>query len=85
MMISSRGVHESVQVRFVPNPDSTRMRRVDEKLTRNRPGDLVGFFGSGFIGFGLIRVGLRFYHWGRNLAGSDKIRPKSDQIRQDLA
>ena len=84
-MISSRGVHESVQVGFVPNPDSTQMRRVDEKLTRNRPGDLVGFFGSGFIGFRLIRVGLRFYHWGRNLAGSDEIRPKSDQIRRNLA
>ena len=61
------------------------MRQVDEKLTRNRPEDLVGFFGSGLIGFELIRVGLGFYHRGRNMARSGEIRPKSIQRRRDQA
>ena len=33
---------------------------MNKKLTRNQPEDLVGFFGSGLIGFGLIRVGFGF-------------------------
>ena len=78
-----RGVHGSGGVRFVPNPDSTRMRRVDEKLTRNRPGDLVGFFGLGLIGFGVIQVGLGFYHRGRNMVGSGEIKLKYGRIRWD--
>ena len=77
------------------NPDSTRMWRVNKKLTRNRPGDLVGFFGLGFIGFGLIRVDFGFITgdeiWsdsarsGRNLTESCDIWSKYGQIRRDLA
>ena len=88
-----RGVHGSVRVGFLPNPDSTRMWRVNKKLTRNRPGDLVGFFGSGLVGFGLIRVGFGFITgdetWpdsarsGRNLTGSCDIWPKYSRIRRD--
>ena len=36
------------------------MGQVNKKLTRNRPGDLVGFFGSGLVDFGLIQVGFEF-------------------------
>ena len=56
------------------------MRRVDKNLTRNQLGDLVGFFDSGLVGFGLIQVGPKFIIgakiWsdstrsGRNLIGS---------------
>ena len=69
----------------MPNPEVTQIRRVDEKLTQNRPENLVGFFGLGLVGFKLIRVSLGFYHWGQNLAKSSEIRPKSNRIRQDLA
>ena len=44
----------------MPNPDLTQLIRVEENMARNRPGDLVGFFGSGLIDFGLIRVDIRF-------------------------
>ena len=69
------------------------MGRVNKKLTRNQPGDLVGFFGSGLVGFELIRVGFGFITgneiWpdptrsGRNLTGSFKIWPKYGRIRRD--
>ena len=36
------------------------MRQVGENLTQNGLEDLVRFFGSGLVGFGLIRVGLGF-------------------------
>ena len=82
-VFTCRGVHGSGRVGFVPNSDSTRMGQVNKKLTRNRPGDLVGFFGLGLVGFGLIRVGFGFITgneiWpdpsrsDRNLAGSDEI------------
>ena len=88
-----RGVHGSGRVGFVPNPDSTRMWRVNKKLTRNWPGDLVGFFGLGLVGFGLIQVGFGFITgdeiWpdpaisGQNLTGSFDIWPKYGRIRQD--
>ena len=88
-----RGVHGLGRVGFVPNPNSTRMGRVNKKLTRNRPGDLVGFFGSGLVGFGLIWVGFGFITrneiWpdparsGRNLTGSFEIWPKYGRIRRD--
>ena len=72
-IFTTRGVHGSVRVGFVPNPDSTRMWRVNKKLTRNRPGDLVGFFGSGLVGFGFI-TGDEIWPdpaiSGRNLTGS---------------
>ena len=68
-----RGVHGSGRVEFVPNPDSTRMWGVNKKLTRNRPEDLVGFFGSGLVGFGFI-TGDEIWPdpaiSGRNLTGS---------------
>ena len=53
---------------------------MDGNLTRNQPGDLVVFFGSGLIGFGLIPVGLKFYHRGRNLEGSSEIWPRFHRI-----
>ena len=71
------------------------MGRVNKKLTRNQPEDLVGFFGLGLVSFGLIRVGFGFIPgneiWpdptrsGRNLAGSVEIGQKSGWIRRDLA
>ena len=41
-----RGVHRSVRVGFVPNPDSTRSSRVGENQTRNRPPITTGRVGS---------------------------------------
>ena len=41
-----RGVHGSVRVGFVPNPDSTRSGRVGENQTRNRPLITTGRVGS---------------------------------------
>ena len=66
------------------------MGRVNKKLTRNRPGDLVGFFGSGLVGFGLIRVGFEFItgdeiwpdpaRFGRNLIRSVDIWPRFRRV-----
>ena len=85
-MVGCRGVHGSGRVGFVPNPDSTRMWRVNKKLTRNRPGDLVGFFGSGLVGFGFITGDKTWpdsVRSGRNLTGSCNIWPKYSWIRRD--
>ena len=67
---------------------------VNKKLTRNRPGDLVGFFDSGLVDFGLIRVGFGFITgdeiWpdpaisGRNMAGPVDIGQKSGRILRYL-
>ena len=87
------------RVGFVPNPDPTRIIWVEKNMARNRPGDLVGFFDSSLVGFGLYRFGYRVYRreqflacfgefWlksGLNLAGSVEIWLKSGQIRRDLA
>ena len=90
--LTIRAVHRLGRVGFVPNPNSTWMRRVDKNLTWNWPKDLVGFFGSGLVGFGLTRIecwvlslGLKFGWIQRDLAGSIEIRPKSSQICRDLA
>ena len=64
-----KGVHGSGQVEYMPNPDSTRLGRVNKKWTRNRPGDLVGFFGSGLVG---------------SVSGLSP-GTKSSRIRRDLA
>ena len=68
-------------------------------MARNRPDDLVGFFGSSLVGFRLYRFGYWVYRWeqflagsgefwlksGLNLAGSIEIWLKSGWIRRDLA
>ena len=68
-------------------------------MARNRPGDLVGFFSSSLVGFGLYRFGYRVYRreqflagsgefWLKsslNLAGSVEIWLKPGRIRRDLA
>ena len=55
----------------MPNPDLTRMGRVNKKLTRNQPEDLVGFFGLGLVSFGLVlglSPGTKFGRIRRDLA-----------------
>ena len=47
-ILSTRGVHGSGRVRFVPNPDSTRSGRVEENQTRNRPPITTGRVGSDY-------------------------------------
>ena len=54
-------------------------------MARNRPDDLVGFFDSGLVGFGLYRFGYRVYHREQFLAESNEFWPKSGRILQDLA
>ena len=82
----ARAVHESGRVGFVPNLNSTRMRRVDKNLTRNRPGDPVRFFGSGLVSFGLTRVGCQVLSSGlksgRIWQGLAKIWPDSARSRR---
>ena len=82
-MFLTRGVHGSSWVEFVPNTDPTQIIRVEENVARNQPGEVVGFFGSGLVGFGSQRVGFEFITreeiWpdptrsGRNLAESVEI------------
>ena len=94
-MFLTRGVHGSSWVRFVPNTDPTQTIRVEENVARNQPGEVVGFFGSGLVGFGSQRVGFEFITreeiWpdptrsGRNLAGSVEIWMKSGWIWRVLA
>ena len=55
-----RGVHRSGRVEFVPNPDSTQIIRVEENMAQNQPGEVVGFFGLGLVGFGFRWVGFGF-------------------------
>ena len=87
------------RVGFVPNPDPTRIIWVEENMARNRPGDLVRFFSSSLVGFGLYRFGYRVYRreqflagsgefWLKsslNLAGSVEIWLKPGRICRDLA
>ena len=47
--------------------------------------DLVRFFDSGLVGFGLYRVGLGFNHRGRYLARSSNIWPDLSRFGQNLA
>lgn len=72
-VVAFRAVHGLGRVGFVPNPNLTRLRRMGENLTQNQPEDLVEFSVSALVSFGLIRVGLEFYHRDQNLAGSGKI------------
>ena len=70
------------------------MIRVEENVARNRPGEVVGIFGSGLVGFGSRRVGIGFITgdeiWsdparsGQNLAGSVEIWTKSGRLWRDL-
>ena len=93
-MFLTRGVHRSSWVRFVPNTDPTQIIRVEENVARNQPGEVVGFFGSGLVGFGSQRVGFEFITreeiWpdptrsGRNLAESVEIWTKSGRIWRDI-
>ena len=85
----ARAIHKSGRVGFVPNPDSTRMRRVDKNLTRNRPGHLVRFFGLGLVDFGLTQVGCRVLSSGlksgRIWRGLAEIWPNPSRSSRDLA
>ena len=93
-MFLTRGVHRSSWVRFVPNTDPTQIIRVEENVARNQPGEVVGFLGSGLVGFGSHWVGFGFITreeiWpdparsGRNLAESVEIWTKSGQIWRDI-
>ena len=93
-MFLTRGVHGSSWVGFVPNTDPTQIIRVEENVARNQPGEVVGFFGSGLVGFGSQRVGFEFITreeiWpdptrsGRNLAESVEIWTKSGRIWRDI-
>ena len=93
-MFLTRGVHGSSWVEFVPNTDPTQIIRVEENVARNQPGEVVGFFGSGLVGFGSQRVGFEFITreeiWpdptrsGRNLAESVEIWTKSGRIWRDI-
>ena len=87
LLLIIRGVHGSGQLGFVPNPDPTRIIRVEENMARNRPGDMVGFFDSGLVGFKLYGFGYRvsspgsIFGWiQRDLAGSVKIQPRFHRI-----
>ena len=46
-LLISRGVHGSVRVGFVPNPEPTRSHRVERWTTRRRPPVTSGRVGSG--------------------------------------
>ena len=74
--IVSRGVHGLGWVGFVPNPEPTRMIRVEENVARNRPREVARFFGSGLVGSVLgLSPGTK----------SGQIWPKNGQICRDLA
>ena len=68
-MTTTRGVHRSVQVGFVPNPKPTQMIQVEESVAWNQPREVVGFFGSGLVG---------------SVSGLSP-GTKSSRIRRDLA
>ena len=63
------------RVGFVPNLDPTRIIWVEKNMARNRPGDLVRFFSSSLVGFGLYRFGYRVYRREQFLAGSGEFWP----------
>ena len=65
------------RVGFVPNPDPTRIIWVEENMARNRPSDLVGFFRSSLVNFGLYRFGYRVYRREQFLAGFGEFWLKS--------
>ena len=87
-MFLTRGVHGSSWVEFVPNTDPTQIIRVEENVARNQPGEVVGFLGSGLVGFGSHWVGFGFITreeiW-PDPARSGRICRDLDEIWPDLA
>ena len=78
----------------MPDPDSTRICRVGENGTRNRPGMLVGSVGSGCVRLRVVPIGFGFHcqcsHFGwirwdlarsrRELTGSQRDLARSRRI-----
>ena len=86
-----RGVHGSVRVRFVPNPQPTQPSRVTNIQTRRRPVRESGRIGRFFIGSGRVSVGVRFGQNSPNLAENwadlveiRRIWPKTGLVWLDL-
>ena len=80
-MYSSRGVHESVRVGFVPNPEPTRSHRVGRWTTRHRPPATSGRVGSGSGG---QRLGRSKSEWVLTSRSSPNLRRKSPNLRRIL-
>ena len=77
-----RGVHGSGRVRFVPDPEPTRIFRMGENQNRNRPILMVGLSGSGPSVFGFVLVGFGFPRRCRNFAWSGEIWSIFGRIRR---
>ena len=90
-MVSTRGVHRSGRVGFVPNPNPTRIIQVEENMTRNQPKWSGQIFRFGSCRFRVVSVWVsgfiaRNNFWldsarsGRNLAGSVEVWPRFRRI-----